>query len=273
MVRSMTTRFVWAAGAVMVAAGAFAQLAPGAARGTFPLNVSLPMRSTPGPCPAGHEVYVCALRTSGSAVPGLGEVSVSYRFFVDPAQCPGTYHILATMGQLTVEGKGTINFSLAASLACVETALQTTEAFTITGGSGTYAGASGSGTLKHEANYTSDGGAAGTDTWTGSLTVPGHEFDLTPPTISGAVDKVVRTPKYKVVHLTRRKTKRVLVKYVRVGYQVTASDAVDGAVPPTCKPSSGSRFRVGRTTTVACSATDTSANAATAQFAVTVKTK
>src|SRR5215213_9630706 len=115
MVRSMTTRLVWAAGAVMVAAGALAQLAPGAARGTFPLNVSLGMRSTPGPCPVGHEAYVCALRTSGSAVPGLGEVTTSYRFFVDSAQdCPGSYNILATTGQLTVEGKGTINFSLAA---------------------------------------------------------------------------------------------------------------------------------------------------------------
>jgi hypothetical protein len=70
----------------------------------------------------------------------------------------------------------------------------------------------------HEA----DTAAVGTDTWGGSLTGPGHTFDLTPPTLSGLVDKTVRA---------RRGAKRV-----RVRYRVTARDLKDGSVPARCKP-------------------------------------
>ena len=59
-------------------------------------------------------------------------------------------------------------------------------------------------------------------------------------------------------------------KRARVAYSVTAHDDVDGAVPVTCSPRSGSWFRIGRTV-VRCSVTDTSANEAMATFAVTVK--
>ena len=128
-------------------------------------------------------------------------------------------------------------------------------AFTIAGGSGIYAGASGGGTVTHQAVSTPSG-SAGTDTWTGTLNVPGREFDVTPPTLSGAVNKTVRA---------RRGSKRV-----RVTYRVTASDAVDGSVPVSCQPRSGSRFKIGRTF-VTCSATDTSANATEGRFRVTVK--
>ena len=100
------------------------------------------------------------------------------------------------------------------------------------------------------------GRGVGTDTWSGSLDVPGHEFDVTPPTLSGLVNKTVRA---------RKGAKRVRVKY-----RVTAQDLIDGSVPFWCEPSSGSRFRVGRTV-VKCSATDTSANKATGSFRVVVK--
>ena len=79
---------------------------------------------------------------------------------------------------------------------------------------------------------------------------------MTPPTLSGAVNKTVRA---------RRESKRV-----RVTYRVTASDAVDGSVPASCLPRSGSRFKIGRTF-VKCSATDTSANAKAGSFRVIVK--
>lgn len=49
----------------------------------------------------------------------------------------------------------------------------------------------------------------------------------------------------------------------------TATDAVDGSVAVTCTPSSGSTFPLG-STTVACSATDTAGNSASASFTVTV---
>lgn len=49
----------------------------------------------------------------------------------------------------------------------------------------------------------------------------------------------------------------------------TATDNLDGSVPVTCAPASGSTFPVGATT-VECSATDSAGNVGTAQFTVTV---
>jgi len=128
------------------------------------------------------------------------------------------------------------------------------QSFTVTGGTGIYAGASGSG-MATRALVQTDQGAAGRETWTGTLTVPGLEFDLTPPTITGAAAMKVRAP--------RRATR------VRVIYHVSATDAIDGPLAAACRPRSGSRFRIGRTR-VRCSATDRSANTATARFTVTV---
>src|SRR5262249_6782551 len=49
----------------------------------------------------------------------------------------------------------------------------------------------------------------------------------------------------------------------------TATDLVDGTVPVTCTPASGSPFPNGQTT-VTCKATDAHGNAATSSFTVTV---
>src|SRR5262249_34867342 len=49
----------------------------------------------------------------------------------------------------------------------------------------------------------------------------------------------------------------------------SASDLVDGPVPVSCAPASGSNFPVG-TTTVVCSARDRAGNTASASFTVTV---
>ena len=57
---------------------------------------------------------------------------------------------------------------------------------------------------------------------------------------------------------------------VVVTFSASASDFVDGSVPVTCTPASGSTFPVG-TTTVACQATDNAANKATGSFKVTVQ--
>jgi hypothetical protein len=130
------------------------------------------------------------------------------------------------------------------------------ETFTVTGGSGIYAGASGSGTVT-TASF-GPPSFTGNDTWSGTLVVPGHEFDLTAPHIDGAISRVVRAP--------RRATG------VRVSFAVTAADDRDGAVPVVCLPRSGSRFRIGRTT-VTCTATDQSANAAKASFSINVRSR
>ena len=227
----------------------------GATTGPLTFEAALAMNSTPGPCPPGSppDADFCAARTGSGAVRGLGEVSETYTFFVHEGDCD---RVFETTARLVVAGKGELQLAVDQYRGeCISSALNLSRAFTITGGSGIYAGASGGGTVSHQASYTPSG-SAGTDTWTGTLNVPGLEFDVTPPTLSGAVNKKARA---------RRGSKRV-----RVTYRVTASDAVDGSVPVSCRPRSGSRFKIGRTF-VKCSATDRSANAQAGRFRVTVK--
>lgn len=134
------------------------------------------------------------------------------------------------------------------------TAIQsTTQPFTVTGGSGTYAGASGAGTLRH-VGAPGLAGTHGRDLWLGTLVVPGLEFDLTAPTISGTASRTVRAPPR--------------AKRVRVTYKVAASDA-SGPVSVRCEPPAGSFFRLGRTRVV-CSAADVNGNTTVRAFTVTV---
>ena len=55
-----------------------------------------------------------------------------------------------------------------------------------------------------------------------------------------------------------------------VQFTASASDVVDGEMTPVCTPASGNAFTVG-TTTVLCSATDSSSNLAIGMFTVTVR--
>ena len=55
-----------------------------------------------------------------------------------------------------------------------------------------------------------------------------------------------------------------------VDYSASATDAVDGSVPVTCSPESGSTFAIGDTT-VECTATDAAGNSASGQFTVHVR--
>ena len=231
--------------------------------GTLALRAVFAMNGRRGDfCPGGTPSSVeCFAREGRGVVPGLGNVTESYIYFVEttPAGCPaGSFKVLGYTARFTVAGKGEIDLAVAESPDCLNlgNVLTPRQPFTITGGTRAYAGdASGSGTLHHLATMT-DTGAAGTDTWVGTLVVPGLDFDVTPPTLSGAVSKTVRAPRG--------------AKRVRVTYKVTARDEVDGVVPVSCQPRSGSRFKIGRTV-VSCSATDTSGNTRTAKFRVTVK--
>jgi hypothetical protein len=53
-------------------------------------------------------------------------------------------------------------------------------------------------------------------------------------------------------------------------YAASASDAVDGAISPTCTPASGSTFAIGAST-VTCSATDRAGHTGSASFMITVR--
>ena len=228
------------------------------AAGTLNLRATLRVVSAGVECPPGAPLDAtgCRARTGKGLVSGLGSVSETYTwsFRMGPPTCPSDVgKPLATTGRLVVAGKGEIHVALADGAGCIdlEPLRNEPQAFTITGGTGTYEGASGNGSVERNI-----GGGVGTETWTGTLVVPGVEFDVTPPTLSGARSRTVRTPK----GATR----------VRVTYNVAASDAVNGAVPVSCSPRSGSRFPIGRRV-VTCVAPDTGGNTATAKFLITVK--
>ena len=232
------------------------------ATGTLNLNSKLRLVSVLGPCPPGASATGCAARTSTGPLAGLGQVTGTYTFLanVGPPCENGWGKALAYPGRFAIASKGDISFALAEGAECVNEVVDfavraQTQTFTVTGGTGIYAGASGTGTVTRSLGSTATG-AAGTETWTGTLTVPGLEFDLTQPTIAGAANKIVRAKRGG--------------ESARVAFRVTAQDDRDGALPVKCTPSSGSRFKIGRTR-VTCSATDRSANTANASFTVTVR--
>ena len=265
----MSRTIVALSGVVAVAGFAsLAAIAPSPVAGstvasqTLDMNASLPLVSTLGGCELAGIATDCANRSVEGPFPGLGSVTASFAFQMDlgTTSCSvGSGKALLYPVRLEVAGKGAIDVAVSEATACVaiESVRTQTQSFTITGGTGIYAGASGSGTLERTLGSPRDDGSRhGFEAWRGTLTVPGLDFDVIAPKLAGAKSRTVRAP---------RRAKRVRVKYV-----VTATDAVDGSVAVTCRPRSGARFRIGRTR-VHCSATDTSANAATVGFKITVR--
>ncbi len=209
-------------------------------------------------CPPGVPATAnCWSINSSGTIRGLGDVTESGVLVVqDPHTTCEKWQATPV---LTAVGGGTIQLSLQGP-PCISDpngsgVAGAPLAFTVVGGTGRYAGASGSGT---DATDDASGiGRNGSDTLTGTLTAPNATFDLTPPEISVQAKKIVRAPKGK--------------KRVRVNYTAGAQDAVDGPVPVQCKPKSGSFFKVGGRTRVTCTATDSSANTANKQFTVAVE--
>ena len=225
--------------------------------GTLNLRMTLSVISTPVTCPPeALGADDCRARNETGRVPGLGSVSAIYiwSFGAGSPSCPSSLvKPLATTGRLVVAGKGELHFAFAQGARCVdvEPVRNEPQGFTITGGTGSYQGASGNGLVERVVSA-----GTGSETWAGTIVVSGLEFDLTSPTLSGARSKTVRAPRG--------------AKRVRVTYKVTASDNADSQVPVTCEPRSGSRFPIGRST-VRCSATDSSANTGKVSFRITVR--
>jgi HYR domain len=253
-------KYGFAGRAFVIAAAVVAMTVPSTvgAAATLPLHAEFQTSWSTVGCPAGTPVPSLCNPVDGSApVPGLGSVAEHYLVVSENenTSCPDAHFDPV----FTVAGKGTISFAVRTP-PCVPFDLETrpvgTLTFTVTGGSGMYAGASGGGTLLSTGSG-GNGSGVRRDEWTGTVVVPGAaSFDLVPPTFAGVRNLVV--------HVRRH------VKRVAVSYTVTASDNVDGAVSPTCDPPPGSRFRLGRTT-VTCTATDSSGNTSTATFVVSVK--
>ncbi len=193
--------------------------------------------------------------TGSDAIAGLGNIKATYTLIQDNfgSACG---HVHARI-PVVVAGKGEIDLETKTT-GCIKP--ESPDVFpastvTVAGATGLYAGASGSGVLEYR--NVEQGGVTGrsTLTWTGTVTVAGLAFDITPPLIRGATARLVKTKS---------------AAGVKVRYLVKATDAIDGAVAAACLPKSGSFFPVGRTT-VSCSPIDNSGNPATARFTVTVK--
>ena len=210
------------------------------------------------PCPGRMPVDAtgCVPYTGTGSHRGLGNISVTFTGLLGvgpPAGCPGDLaKPLPTTAQLSVARKGKIFLTFAEGARCVSAWLSEPQEFTITGGTGQFAAASGRGTREPDLPVPA---SPATETWNGTLAVPGRAFDLTPPKLHGAGSKTVRAQDG--------------ATSARVTFKVTATDGVDGAVPVSCRPRLGSRFPLGRTM-VRCEATDSSGNAAVAAFTVTV---
>ena len=238
--------------------------APVRATGTLELRGSLEIVSDPSGCPpSAPPVGACSAVTGGGLVPGLGRVTEAYTFLGDSDSliCPGGYgKVLAYPVSMVVAGKGAIHFALAEGSTCVpnEAIRVQSQAFTVTGGTGIYEGASGSGRVERVLRGATAGGLRRTtQTWIGTLVAPGvGDFDLTAPTLTGATNRTARAPRG--------------AKAMRVRFSVTARDAIDGPRPVSCRPRSASRFELGRTT-VTCTAADTSGNVGSRRFTVTVR--
>jgi len=251
--RTIVALLATAAGTVPFLVSATSSASVAAA--TLNLRANLLTDSPSGVCPPEAPPGAdCHPRTGAGSVSGLGRVSATYTWFFAGSNCPSTLvKPLATTGRFVVAGKGEIDFALADGARCVEQEPVRNEPqeFTITGGTGSYQGASGRGTVERSLS-----GGRGVELWTGTLIVPGLDFDITPPAIIGAVSKTIRAP--------------AGAKRVRVAYKVTARDAVDGAVSATCRPRSRTFFAIGRTA-VTCTATDGSGNGRTARFVITIR--
>jgi hypothetical protein len=221
-------------------------------------------QTTSSSCPNGSpSTDICFSRSGSAKIPGLGVVTEMYPIISADDNLPCIPFSIGAV-TFTVAGKqGALDASVEFSAAC-NVAPGTQGTLTITGGSGIFANASGNGTLQPVRSDNGDDSFIDEDdindsfpdTLGLSLTAPNTTFDLAPPVISGAHSKTVRVPR--------------TAKFARVKFKVTAQDAVDGPVPVTCSPKSGGRFKIGHTK-VKCSATDASANTATAKLTITVK--
>jgi hypothetical protein len=154
-------------------------------------------------CPPGTpSTTVECIRFLGTAsIPGLGRVTESYTKSFDGTICPDQVASFKT-AVFEVAGKGTIEVSMQSWPACADPAATTPTGVTsllegtIDHGTGRFAGASGNLKLTNHVNPPSSplSGSA-SDIWTGTLVVPGMEFDLTPPVLTGATSKLVKVRK------------------------------------------------------------------------------
>jgi len=239
---------------LLVAAAALGAAAPASAD-TLPFDRVLPGTFETAQCETGSlELARCFLVEISGRVPGLGRAVVRERVFQSGDLDLDLCEPQVRFGTI-VSARGTVDY-LATGIDCPASRelnggyRAVIAQWTATGGTGIFAGVTGAG----QESVRPEGDRVFIHLH-GTLDVPGARFDLTPPvlrTVPGTQTMRARAP--------------AIVRYARP----TAVDAVDGAVPVTCTPRSGTRFALGRTI-VRCEAADSSGNVATARFIVLVR--
>jgi hypothetical protein len=222
---------------------------------SLPTDMTLIGEFEPVPCTEGPTSALCFVVDETGLWPGLGRVElhelVVQSGLTDADLCePQTRH-----GTFTAGG-GTISY-VANGIDCPATRQllggyrAVVADWVITGGTGRFDGASGSG--RQNVRPEDEGDEVNTH-YQGSVSIPGVAFDMTKPVFRG------------VRRVTVRSKKPTAVRY----RMPTAVDAVDGALPVRCLPRSGARFAMGRTP-VWCTAVDVAGNEAVAVFTVEVR--
>jgi HYR domain len=231
-------------------------LALDASGGSVTANITLLGEFEVAECSDGGETARCFIVEESGPWRGLGEVQVRETVVQSGLMDLDLCEPQTRRGVFTTK-RGTISY-VASGIDCPGTRnllggyRGVIADWEVTGGTGLYTGATGSGT--QNVRPEDDGDEVNTH-YVGTVSVPGLEFDMARPVLSGV-------PKA----LTVRSPRPAVVRY----RAPTALDAIDGAVDVTCVPRSGARFRLGRTV-VRCAATDSSANEATAAFVVSVR--
>jgi hypothetical protein len=243
---------------VVVAVGVFAAFAATARADTLRLDSLFQAPFGQAGCPpAAPATTYCYPASASPVVRGLGRTSMGWTIEEDLTDLDrNCVHATIARLPIVVAGKGEIDLS-ARSEGCQPYPDPQTLSYTVLGGSGAYAGASGSGSIVFLSHTEPPLRREIKIRLIGSLDVPGLTFDTTAPLFVPIKSLMVRAPS---------------ARGARVRFSVRATDAVDGPVPVSCKPGSGSLFRIGRTR-VTCSATDGSGNTATAGFTIIVKNR
>ena len=131
---------------------------PQRAAGTLELRALFNVEGTRVDCALGVPTTTVCVQTVGTGtVSGLGQANVEYLALDDYTNFD-CLHVSWTAALITVVGKGQIEVSLTDPYSCHPhpDRRATTTDFTVTGGSGMYAGASGSGTVGNILNSSSE---------------------------------------------------------------------------------------------------------------------
>ncbi len=230
--------------------------------GKLTLHGELAWRGHRVDCPAGTPASVVCRRHEGSGViPGLGAVTERYLFLnqTGTAECRATSSCSRSPSNSSWARKArSRSLPLRAPIACRKGKQRRSTFRRSRSPAGRVStpepperGRSQAATPEFRRRLPEPGMTIGKDIWDGTVLVPGLAFDTTAPVVRGATTKDVVAPR--------------AAKRAHVRYRLSALDETDGALPVTCRPPTGSLFKVGRTV-VACSATDRCGNTGRARF-------